>query len=151
MTGWVLLLMVGMLVTLPGVSSAQKSQLSYRWGQPVLTAYEGWEDDADGKAYFLFGYMNANWEEELDVSVGPDNYLVTSVAETRDDRDPEAFNPAGSDRGQPTHFLPRRNRFVDFDPPQTKVWEDTRVHANSPWANFWVAPPSPEDDRWGSR
>jgi hypothetical protein len=66
--------MVGMLVTLPGVSSAQKSQLSYRWGQPVLTAYEGWEEDADGKAYFLFGYMNANWEEELDVSVGPDNY-----------------------------------------------------------------------------
>ena len=49
--------------------------------------------------YFLFGYMNRNWEEELDVPVGPNN----------------GFSGPGSitaDQGQPTHFLPRRNRFV---------------------------------------
>ena len=51
---------------------------------------------ADGTKYFLFGYMNRNWEEEIDVPVGPDN----------------GFNVGGADQGQPTHFLPRRNRFV---------------------------------------
>jgi hypothetical protein len=44
----------------------------------------------------VFGYMNRNWEEELPLPVGPDN----------------AFSPGPPDRGQPTHFLPRRNRFV---------------------------------------
>ena len=294
---WVLLLVVGMLVILPGVSRAQQSQLSYRWGQPVFAAYEGWEVDADGSRHFLFGYMNANWEEELDVEVGPDNYVVVNAVETRDAAgDPEAYNSGEADRGQPTRFLPRRNRFVfrvpvpegfeeadeviwsitangetskaygslrldymvepltrasemgaigagssnptiraniapelriegattrtvragqpltlvviasddgvpaprrrsrlqttaidrligstasnplwrkpvqitvgsatgmrlswyvyrgagavAFEPPQAKVWEDTRANANSPWANRWVARPLPEDDRW---
>ncbi|PYR25107.1 MAG: hypothetical protein DMF98_13315, partial [Acidobacteria bacterium] len=45
---------------------------------------------------FLFGYMNRNWEEEIDVPVGPDN----------------GIEPGGLDQGQPTRFLPRRNRFV---------------------------------------
>ena len=70
--------------------------LSYTSGQPVSPAFEGWEADADGTRYFLFGYMNKNWEEELDVPVGPAN----------------GFSPGDTDRGQPTHFLPRRNRFV---------------------------------------
>ena len=70
--------------------------LSYTSGQPVSPAFEGWETDADGTRYFLFGYMNKNWEEELDVPVGPAN----------------GFSPGDADRGQPTHFLPRRNRFV---------------------------------------
>ena len=65
-------------------------------GQNISPAYEGWEQDADGAKYFLFGYMNRNWEEEIDVPVGPDN----------------GFSPATPDQGQPTHFLPRRNRFV---------------------------------------
>ncbi|HMJ81770.1 MAG TPA: hypothetical protein VK504_01295, partial [Vicinamibacterales bacterium] len=47
--------------------------LSYTKGQNVAPAYEGWEQGADGAKYFLFGYMNRNWEEELDVPVGPDN------------------------------------------------------------------------------
>src|SRR4029077_20333042 len=51
---------------------------------------------ADGTKYFLFGYMNRNWEEEIDVPVGADN----------------GFNVGAADQGQPTHFLPRRNRFV---------------------------------------
>ncbi|OLC80305.1 MAG: hypothetical protein AUH72_12105 [Acidobacteria bacterium 13_1_40CM_4_65_8] len=70
--------------------------LSYTKGQNVAPAYEGWEQTPDGTKYYLFGYMNRNWEEEIDVPVGPDN----------------GFNVGGADQGQPTHFLPRRNRFV---------------------------------------
>ncbi|MBI3492397.1 MAG: hypothetical protein HY047_11545, partial [Acidobacteria bacterium] len=76
------------------VSAAQS--LSYTKGQTVAPAYEGWEQAPDGTTYFLFGYMNRNWDEEIDVPVGPDN----------------GFNLGGADQGQPTHFLPRRNRFV---------------------------------------
>jgi len=70
--------------------------LTYSKGQPISAAYEGWEVDPDGSKYFLFGYMNKNWEEEMDVPVGPDN----------------AFSPGPADRNQPTHFFPRRNRYV---------------------------------------
>ena len=87
----VLSVLVVCLATL-GSSAAQ----SYSRGQNASPAYEGWEEDADGIRYFLFGYFNRNWEEELDVPVGTDNF----------------FAPGEPDRGQPTHFLPRRNRFV---------------------------------------
>ena len=78
------------------VSTPAAQSLTYSKGQNVAPAYEGWEQGADGTKYFLFGYMNRNWEEELDVPIGPDNN----------------FNPGDADQGQPTHFLPRRNRFV---------------------------------------
>ena len=71
-------------------------QLSYTKGQNISPAYEGWEIGADGAKYFLFGYMNRNWVEEVDVSVGAEN----------------GFSAGGVDQGQPTHILPRRNRFV---------------------------------------
>ncbi len=70
--------------------------LSYSSGQNVSPAYEGWEVGTDGAKYFVFGYMNRNWVEEIDVPVGPEN----------------SFNIGGADQGQPTHFLPRRNRFI---------------------------------------
>ena len=82
------------LVLLAPAAGAQS--LSFTKGQNISPAYEGWEQAADGSRYFLFGYMNRNWEEEIDVPVGPDN----------------GFNVGGADQGQPTHFLPRRNRFV---------------------------------------
>ncbi len=81
--------------------------LTYSRGQNVSPAYEGWEIGADGAKYFVFGYMNRNWEEELDVPVGPDN----------------GFNIGDADQGQPTHFLPRRNRFV-FRVPVPKGFTD---------------------------
>jgi hypothetical protein len=77
-------------------ASTNAQSLTYTKGQNVAPAYEGWEQGPDGVKYFLFGYMNRNWEEEIDVPVGPDN----------------GFNVGGADQGQPTHFLPRRNRFV---------------------------------------
>src|SRR5712671_2897514 len=76
--------------------TATAQSLSYTKGQNVSPAYEGWEETADGSRYFLFGYMNRNWEEELNVPVGADN----------------SFSPGAPDQSQPTHFLPRRNRFV---------------------------------------
>ena len=81
---------------LAALAARSAQSLTYSKGQNVAPAYEGWEQDADGTKYFLFGYMNRNWEEEIDVPVGPDN----------------GFNVGGADQGQPTHFLPRRNRFV---------------------------------------
>ena len=79
-------------LTSPGVGA----QLSYSRGQNVSPAFEGWEANPDGSFNLLFGYINRNWLEELDVPVGPDNNISPGVA----------------DQGQPTHFLPRRNRFV---------------------------------------
>jgi hypothetical protein len=86
-------LLAGLSIALAGqIISAQ----SYSRGQNASPAFEGWEEDSDGSKYFLFGYMNRNWEEEIDVPVGPDNMI----------------EPGGPDLGQPTHFLPRRNRFM---------------------------------------
>lgn len=69
---------------------------SFRTGQYIEPAYEGWQENEDGTFSFLFGYQNENWEEELDIPVGENNF----------------FSPGLEDRGQPTHFLPRRNRFT---------------------------------------
>ena len=76
-------------------ASAPDAQ-TYSSGQNASPAFEGWEQNEDGSFNFVFGYMNRNWEEELNVPVGPDN----------------AIEPGGPDRGQPTRFLPRRNRFM---------------------------------------
>jgi hypothetical protein len=92
----------------PSAAGWSGQSLSYSSGQNVSPAYEGWEADADGKKYFVFGYMNRNWIEELDVPVGPDN----------------GFNIGDVDQGQPTHFLPRRNRFV-FRVPVPANFKDT--------------------------
>ena len=78
------------------VAPRVRAQLTYTSGRPVWPAYEGWMQNEDGTADFLFGYMNENWQEEIDVPVGPDNQM----------------EPSGPDAGQPTHFLPRRNRFI---------------------------------------
>ncbi len=95
------------------IGKQAEAQLSYSRGQTISPAYEGWELNPDGSYNLLFGYLNRNWDEELDIPVGPDNY----------------FSPGLADRGQPTHFLPRRNRYVfrvhmpaDFDQSQEVVW-----------------------------
>ena len=88
--------------------SSHAQSLSYSSGQNVSPAYEGWEIGTDGQKYFVFGYMNRNWVEELDVPIGPDN----------------SFNIGDPDRGQPTHFLPRRNRFI-FRVPVPAGFKDT--------------------------
>jgi hypothetical protein len=77
------------------VASAQTGR-TYSSGQNVAVAYEGWEENLDGSFNLVFGYLNRNYDEAIDVPVGPEN----------------SIEPGGPDQGQPTHFLPRRNRFV---------------------------------------
>jgi hypothetical protein len=72
------------------------AQVSYPSGQNVAPVYEGWEKNPDGSFNLVFGYFNRNWVEELDVPVGASNTI----------------DPGAPDQGQPTHFLPRRNRFL---------------------------------------
>lgn len=91
------------------------AQTTYTKGQHIEPAYEGWEQNADGTYNFLFGYHNENWDEEIDLPVGENNF----------------FSPGDADRGQATHFLPRRNRFTfkvqvpeDFGNKEL-VWEIT--------------------------
>src|SRR5579863_2168980 len=107
--GYAGLLLVALAVLLIGQRGGAQS-LTYSSGQNASPAYEGWEENPDGSFNFLFGYMNRNWEEELDVPVGPDN----------------TFDPGGPDRGQPTHFLPRRNRFV-FKVRVPKDWGEKEL------------------------
>jgi hypothetical protein len=40
---------------------------------------------------------------------------------------------------------------VTFDPPQTKVWEDTRDGGGSPWSAGWVVPSIPDGNKWQAR
>ena len=48
-------------------------------------------------------------------------------------------------------FVYRGAGTVSFDPPQVKVWEDTRTGAYSPWAPLFTVPPAPKDGKWVSR
>lgn len=93
--GWLRLLTAVLAVVLAGQVGSTQS-LSFSRGQNASPGFEGWEQNPDGSFNFVFGYMNRNWEEELNVPIGPDNNI----------------EPGGPDQGQPTHFLPRRNRFI---------------------------------------
>ena len=62
----------------------------------ITPVYEGWLPNADGSFDLVFGYLNRAWDEEISIPIGPANTM----------------EPSGPDRGQPSHFFPRRNRFV---------------------------------------
>src|SRR5262245_1975298 len=72
------------------------AQTRYAKGQDVVPVFEGWERNPDGSFNMVFGYMNRNYEEELDLPIGPDNTI----------------EPGPADQGQPTHFYVRRQQFV---------------------------------------
>lgn len=80
------------LLSLP---AAGGQQLVYLSGQTVAPAFEGWEEHPDGGYNMVFGYFNRNLDEHLHVPIGPENHI----------------EPGGPDQGQPTWFMPRRNRF----------------------------------------
>jgi hypothetical protein len=65
-------------------------------GQNVVPVYEGWQRREDGSFDLWFGYYNRNYKEQVDVPLGEDNGFATGSA----------------DRGQPTHFDPRRAFYV---------------------------------------
>lgn len=89
--------------------------------------------NADGTFSMYFGYMNRNYEEELDIPVGPDNKV-------------ELGSDGGGDRGQPTHFYPRRQRMVfsvvvpkDWGFNQKVVWTLT-IRGKTNVAKAWLQP-----------
>ena len=94
------LLGIGVLAVAGGQSVARQTTrdapIPHASGQSVTPAYEGWFPNADGTFSLSFGYFNRNYEERLDIPVGADN----------------RFEPGPADRGQPTHFLPRRQTGV---------------------------------------
>jgi len=79
-------------------------------GQHIEPAYEGWRETDTGTFMMIFGYHNENWAEEIDLPVGENN----------------KFSPGLEDRGQPTHFLPRRNRFT-FEVEVPNDWGDKEL------------------------
>jgi hypothetical protein len=84
-------------------------QQTRHWsGQGVAPVYEGFDINPDGSFNMWFGYMNRNYEEQVELPVGAAN----------------KFDPGPADRGQPTHFDPRRRKdifrvVVPRDFPQT--------------------------------
>ena len=99
-----------LLLLILSLISASSSAQTYRSGQHIEPAFEGWRPNPDGSFNMMFGYMNENWEEEPDVDVGKHNF----------------FSPGEADRGQPTHFLPRRNRFT-FEVTVPSDWGDREL------------------------
>jgi hypothetical protein len=91
-------LAVAIAVTMPSRSGAQQLdfQIPYGAGQNVAPVFEGWERNADGTFNMVYGYMNRNYEEQPEIPIGPNN----------------SFSPEPADRGQPTHFYPRRQQFM---------------------------------------
>jgi hypothetical protein len=81
------------------------AQTRYASGQNVVPVFEGWEHNADGSFNLVFGYMNRNYEEQVDIPVGPNNHL----------------DPAPADQGQPAHFYARRQQFI-FKVKVPKDW-----------------------------
>jgi hypothetical protein len=92
-----------LLFLLPAADAT--GQIRYDRGQNVAPVYEGWIQNADGTFTMVFGYMNRNYQEMPEASIGSDN----------------GFEPGPVDRGQPTRFYTRRQQFV-FEVPVPADW-----------------------------
>jgi hypothetical protein len=71
-------------------------QVRFNSGQNIVPYFEGWIRNPDGTFDLVFGYFNRNWKEELIIPAGSDNKV----------------EPNGPEAGQPTYFLPRRQRWL---------------------------------------
>jgi len=80
----------------PPKAPTELSNIRFNSGQSVVPYFEGWIRKPDGTFDLVFGYFNRNWQQELAIPAGPDNTVELG----------------GPDSGQPTYFLPRRQRFV---------------------------------------
>jgi hypothetical protein len=90
--------------------------VKYNSGQNVQPVFEGWSRNPDGSFTFHFGYLNRNYVEDVHVPIGPDNQI----------------EPNGPDRGQPTFFYTRVNRYAfgvvvpkDWDKRREVIWTVT--------------------------
>jgi len=110
-----------------------RAQVQYATGQNVAPTFEGWERNPDGSFNLVFGYLNRNYEEEVDIPIGSANSITIG-------------NEVYGDKGQPTHFYPRRQRFLfkvvvpkDFGEQQKVVWTLT-CHGRTDVAKGWLQP-----------
>lgn len=73
-------------------------QLKYDKGQTIQPIFQGWSRNEDGSFDMHFGYLNRNYTEELNIPIGPDNFI----------------DMAGLDniQTQPTYFHTRNNRDI---------------------------------------
>jgi hypothetical protein len=124
---------IGLIAMLP--STPAPAQERYLKGQNIAPVFEGWRRAPDGAIVMYFGYLNRNYEEVLDIPIGPTNTIEP-----------------GGDRGQPTHFLTRRQRFVfqvtlpkDWDKQRRVVWTLT-ANGKTEKANGWLQPEWEIDD-----
>jgi hypothetical protein len=106
-----------------------RAQVQYARGQNVAPVFEGWEHNPDGTFSLVFGYLNRNYEEEIDIPIGPENRV-----------------DLGDDQGQPTHFYPRRQRFLfrvvvpgNWDKKRKVIWTLTS-HGRTDQAKGWLQP-----------
>jgi hypothetical protein len=109
------------------------AQVQYATGQNVAPIFEGWERNPDGSYNMVFGYLNRNYEEEVDLPIGTGNSITIG-------------DEVYGDRGQPTHFYPRRQRFLfrvvvprDWDEKRKVVWTLTS-HGKTDQAKGWLQP-----------
>ena len=130
-----------LLLVAPACLTAQQTpytgQVRIARGQDVTPAFEGWMPNPDGTFSMYFGYMNRNYEEELDIPIGPDNSVGVG-----NDRGANG----GADKGQPTHFYPRRQRMVfsivvpkDWGLDQRVAWMLT-IRGKTNVAKGWLQP-----------
>jgi hypothetical protein len=119
-------------------ATTARTQVQYARGQDVAPVFEGWEHNPDGTFNMVFGYLNRNYEEELDIPVGPANTIDLGTG--------DAGASASGDRGQPTHFYPRRQRFLfrvvvpaNWDKQQKVIWTLTS-HGRTNQAKGWLQP-----------
>jgi hypothetical protein len=75
---------------IPGAAGTEMVRNLRPSGQPVVPLFDGWYVNPDGSHGLCFGYFNLNLEEELEIPLGPDNFI----------------EPARYDGNQPTHFRP---------------------------------------------
>jgi len=80
--------------SMPAQDGVYNNSVRYARGQSIQPVFEGWEKNPDGTFSMWFGYLNRNYEERLNIPVGPNN----------------GFN--GEDMGQTEVFEPRRSRFA---------------------------------------
>ena len=80
--------------SIAGAQDIYSNTVRYNRGQSIQPVFEGWSRNPDGSFAMWFGYLNRNYEEKLNIAVGPDN----------------GFN--GEDMGQPEFFEPRRQQFA---------------------------------------
>src|SRR5262249_9172988 len=114
-------------------SACASAQVQFARGQNVAPVFERWWRNPDGSFNRVFGYRNGSYGEGLGLPIGAENNISMKG---------EVYG----DRGQPTHFYPRRQRFLfrvvvpkDWDKKEKVIWTLTS-HGKTDQAKGWLQP-----------